>query len=229
MSYIEVTTNKTSEQYNVEYWNNFYKKVRIQDQSTFCEYVKKNIDCSNYIVIDIGCGSGRDTLSFAREGISVVGVDRSLEAIHGNNLLRHTLSESNIFEFIVSDIGDNEQVSSLMESVTHRAVSENKKILVYIRFVLHSINEETQQILLSTLSEYLKPGDIVAAEFRTIEDESRNKIYDNHYRRFIDSDLLIADLENSYHYKTLDFFKGTGLSIFNGEDPYLARFIVEKF
>ena len=223
-----MTTNKTSEQYNVEYWNNFYKKVRIQDQSTFCEYVKKNIDCSNYIVLDIGCGSGRDTLSFAREGISVVGVDRSLEAINGNNSLLRTLSKSNILEFIVSDIGDSEQISSFMKSISHRAFSENKKILVYIRFVLHSINEETQQILLSTLSEYLKPGDIVTAEFRTIEDQTRNKIYDNHYRRFIDSDLLIAELENSYHYKTLDFFKGTGLSIFNGEDPYLARFIVEK-
>lgn len=229
MNYIEKTRNNISEQYNIEYWNNFYKEVQIQEQSTFCSYVKNKIDCSKYIIIDIGCGSGRDTLSFAREGISVVGVDRSLEAIHRNKLLRNTLSENNILEFIVSDIGDSEQVSSVMQSVSHRSLFENKKILVYIRFVLHSINEETQQILLSTLSVYLKPGDIIAAEFRTIEDQTRNKIYDNHYRRFIDSELLRTDLENAYHFKTLDFFKGTGLSIFNGEDPYLARFIAEKF
>ncbi|WP_419185159.1 class I SAM-dependent methyltransferase [Lysinibacillus sphaericus] len=34
------------------------------------------------VILDIGCGSGRDTRSFAKNGIQVYGIDRLVEAIN---------------------------------------------------------------------------------------------------------------------------------------------------
>lgn len=216
----------SSEKDNLDYWNQFYRKVNIHEESTFCGFVKGQID-SDSIILDIGCGSGRDTFSFARDGFRVLGIDRSEEAIRINlsSINGLELSDSRI-DFCTVDISDVESLEGIIKSVSTSAGMN--KVVVYLRFVLHSINDETQRVLLTTLSEHLRSGDIVAAEFRTLEDRNRGKIYDNHYRRFVDADGLMDVLNQEYDFSEKIYLKGTGMSLYNDEDPYLARFIVEK-
>lgn len=225
---VKISEKVDSEELNIEYWNEFYSKVKIQGESTFCTYTKQKIN-KNTIVVDIGCGSGRDTFSFAREGYEVIGIDRSEEAIKLNKHLCEELIFSNLkINFDSIDIADEYRLSNYFENLCQTATKNKKVIVIYLRFLLHSINESTEKILFSTLSRYLRNGDYLAAEFRTIEDQQRDKVYNDHYRRFIVAEDLLYRLENEYNFREIDFYKGTGLSVFNNEDPYLARMIMEK-
>jgi tellurite methyltransferase len=208
-----------SEKKNIEYWNAFYKKVKIQEESTFCTLIKNTIK-NDAIILDVGCGSGRDAFSFAKDGYGVVGIDRSEEAIKLNEILREDMNFNHLnINFHAVDISDEQGLSELVGSISQSAKNEDKKLVVYVRFLLHSINEKTEEILLTTMSKHLRKGDFFAAEFRTIEDQNR---------RFVSAEDVLSDLENKYSFTKILFTKGTGLSIFNNEDPYLARIIMEK-
>ncbi|WP_345242349.1 class I SAM-dependent methyltransferase [Pontibacillus salipaludis] len=213
---------------NAEYWDEFYKNVLIQEESTFCKYIKTFFEDSPFI-LDLGCGSGRDSYAFAREGFKVVGVDRSREAIKFNQELNGKLNKSVVnIEFFRVDLNDEKALRELIITQKNKAEVEGKRIVIYLRFVLHSINKLTEQLLLSILSDELPKGSYLAAEFRTTEDEMRNKVYGDHFRRFISAEDLLGDLRDKYKFKQILFTKGTGLSIYKGEDPYLGRIIVEK-
>lgn len=214
---------------NIAYWDNFYANNSIQGESTFCNYIKGVID-NNSIVLDVGCGSGRDSFAFARSGYDVVGIDRSEEAIKTNRkTCENWVGDSKgSLRFNWIDIGDSTELSSCFEELCRNAKRSKKKIVVYLRFLLHAINEATEEVLLSVASNYLRNGDYLAAEFRTIEDKARVKTFNDHYRRFIVAEDLMERLERNGSFQRVEFFKGTGLSVFNNEDPYLARMIMIK-
>lgn len=209
------------------YWDAFYKKYRIEEESTFCAFVKSFVG-GDVHVFDIGCGSGRDSFSFARDGYPVTGIDRSGQAIEANRKLAMERGFPETVRFGRVDIGDRATVASLVTELSREAQAREKRLLVYLRFVLHSLDEETQARLLDTLDSTMGEGDILAAEFRVPEDESRSKVFPGHYRRYVDSDLLLEELEHKYRFRRLYYIKDTGLSVFNDEDPYLARIIAVK-
>ncbi|RYG90510.1 MAG: class I SAM-dependent methyltransferase, partial [Alphaproteobacteria bacterium] len=64
------------------YWNEYYSKTRSAplNPSHFAVFVHGEQTGSPFIV-DIGCGSGRDTLFFASHGHATVGIDGSSAAI----------------------------------------------------------------------------------------------------------------------------------------------------
>ncbi|MFF2092624.1 class I SAM-dependent methyltransferase [Paenibacillus sp. NPDC058174] len=225
---VKIEQQLLSEKGNINYWNEFYRKVRIQEESTFCKFIKQKFG-NETIIMDIGCGSGRDTFAFARDGYEVIGVDRSEQSIKVNSELGLDFkSPDTALEFRRVDISDAAELSVVIEDIKERANALNKRLVVYMRFLLHSINEPTQSILLSTLSSVCRSGDCIAAEFRTIEDQMLDKVYNDHYRRFVDSENLLEQLTHEYKFKEVYSIKGKGLSPFQNEDPYLSRIIVEK-
>ncbi|MBW7452510.1 class I SAM-dependent methyltransferase [Paenibacillus sepulcri] len=225
---MDYLTAEVNEKDSVEYWDNFYREIKIQHESNFCLLIK-SMSTDQSVILDIGCGSGRDAFSFAKDGYEVVGIDRSKQAISANKTMKNHPKFKNLnIEFNVVDLGNVRKLNDIIIAVIQRTKKQNKSVIVYVRFLLHSINERTEQILLDTLSANLQKGDQFAAEFRTIEDEGRNKVYDNHYRRFIDADHLLDKLVTKYDFSPILFEKGTGLSIFNNEDPFLGRIVVEK-
>jgi len=222
------STTLAREKLNVDYWNAFYKNVRIEGESTFCTFMKSRIG-KNALILDIGCGSGRDAFAFAKDGYAVFGLDQSIEAIKLNMDTQREmkLSDANI-RFQAVNISDSQMLFEVVSRLSEDARLEEKYLVIYLRFVLHSISEYTEKIFLSTISNILKKGDIFAAEFRTIEDQERTKVYDGHYRRFIVAEDLVDDMERNYDYTKEVFLKGLGFSVFNNEDPYLARIIMKK-
>lgn len=213
-----------SEKENIEYWNKFYKSVMIDGESSFCTFVKKQLP-STYFTIDIGCGSGRDTKAFARDGYKVIGVDRSTEVIQANNEIVSNIMSIN---FATIDVGNVQEFEFFLKENKKKAEKENQKVLIYSRFFFHSINDNTEEVMLNSLCASLQKGDKLALEFRTLEDKHIGKVYGNHYRRFIDSDALKKALIEKYSFTINYFYKGQGLSIYKDEDPYLARIICTK-
>ena len=67
----------TTVEENEAYWDQFYKQDFVHVPSQFCALVATDIK-PHSIVVDLGCGNGRDSHFFASANFSVVGVDLSL-------------------------------------------------------------------------------------------------------------------------------------------------------
>lgn len=211
---------------NSEHWEMFYSKKQNLNESSFCAEIRGRFQ-DDFIVIDIGCGSGRDSFSFAADGIDVFGIDRSYEAISTNiKLVEKRLTKGDL-SFVRMDLGDESGLKDLVQKVVKKAERENKKIVFYLRFLLHAIDEETEKVLLDTLANNAPCGTYFTAEFRTLEDADKSKTYDDHYRRFICTDEFLEAMKKR-GFSINEFYKGTGLSIYKDEDPFLARVIAEK-
>ncbi|MBW8349429.1 class I SAM-dependent methyltransferase [Bacillus sp. IITD106] len=212
---------------NEEYWDAFYKHFQVEEESTFCKYIKSKL-VKDTVIVDIGCGTGRDTFSFYKDGYSVFGIDRSSQAIAFNKQYLINCFENREIYFKKLDILSDYEFIQFLQETSNYAKSMECKLLVYSRFFLHSINVTAENILLNAITEILQTGDLFAAEFRTIEDFEREKVYNNHYRRYIDSEIFIEKLETQHSFEMLEFSKGTGFSPFKGEDPFLARVFAKK-
>ncbi len=68
---------------NIEYWNNIHKEYKRDDIAVdnWLWVFDKIIDDSNGPAIDLGCGSGNDTLYLLNKGKKVIPCDGSMNAI----------------------------------------------------------------------------------------------------------------------------------------------------
>ena len=65
------------------YWNQYYfapRDFKIQAPSQFAAFVASEYT-SHRLMVDVGCGNGRDTLFFAQLGYETLGIDGSSTAI----------------------------------------------------------------------------------------------------------------------------------------------------
>ncbi|MDD4835026.1 MAG: methyltransferase domain-containing protein [Lutispora sp.] len=217
----------TDDDVNEIYWEQYYLKSKQQKPSSFCCFVNDFIK-DKYFILDIGCGNAKDSFEFAQQGHEVMGLDRSEEAIIFANSLISKENYKNI-TFQKVDISEKMLMTEVFKKAKQNASLKQVKVMYYSRFFLHSIDEKSQKILLDEISEYVEKGDLFVAEFRTLEDEKREKTYSNHYRRFINERDLLDQLKEICNMnKVILFQKGTGFSIYKDEDPFLARIIVGK-
>jgi len=162
---------------SVEYWNNYYSiKNSPFENSLFSKFVLDKLEHSKSL-IDIGCGNGRDSLFFSKNKIKTLGIDFSKSAI--KNLKQY--SNKNL-EFNKIDI------ASINTQLIDRYFDYG-----YCRFLLHSLDEDTEMQLFLWLSKYIK--DSIFIETR-IDKDLENEKFQNHYRRSINSEKLYKLIEN---------------------------------
>ncbi|MEE1131340.1 MAG: class I SAM-dependent methyltransferase [Caryophanon sp.] len=209
------------------HWNEFYKKQKgLNENSTFSMFVFEKIKAnkSNYILVDIGCGTGKDSFYFASKGMKVIGIDGSEEVIKIN---KGKVNPLNYVDFKCVDLSDENEVNQLFEFVNEIAQLENKHVLIYNRFFLHAIPDEVEEVIFTGININLKKPYIIMSEFRTKEDEMLHKIYNDHFRRYVDTNELLNRVLR-FNWSVEFLMKERGLSIYKDEDPFLARLILSK-
>lgn len=221
-----MNVKKDTSRVNSEHWENFYANNRNLQESTFCKEVREMMQ-EDYIIVDIGCGSGRDSFSFAAAGFDVFAIDRSYEAITANKQLAIENPTAGSLDFKQIDLSDVLALNEYFAYVVDYTKASQKKIAFYLRFLLHAIDDETEKVLLDAIVQNAASGTCFVAEFRTTEDEEKSKVYDDHYRRFICTDEFLIKMRNR-GFEINKFYKGTGLSIYKEEDPFLARVFAMK-
>lgn len=206
------------------YWANFYQKVQHTEPSTFAQFILSQPNTPNF-VIDIGCGSGRDSFAFARNNRYVLGIDRSNEGILHATQFAHQENLSPFLEFKTVDIANTEQLKSALKHIKSKA--KNTPVMFYMRFFLQSITAPAQENLLKAIAEIATKNDILAVEFRTDKDETNEKVHGGHYRRYQNAQLFSDSLKNSYDFEIIFETEEAGLSPYKGEDPILYRAIAK--
>ena len=205
------------------YWTNFYAHTSYTSGSTFFELLDSRPDTPT-TVIDIGCGDGRDSCAFGTAGRQVLGLDQSPIGVEHAAARARTLGLQETTRFTVCDVAESETLTAIVAEVLAAA---DGPVLFYLRFFLHAIPEGLQDSLIEVISTCARPGDVLAAEFRTEEDESASKVHGQHYRRFQNGPAF-GDLLRERGFTVQHEEEGTGLSPYQGEDPVLYRVIARR-
>ena len=206
------------------YWADFYARHEIEGGSGFFETVVGRPDLPS-TVIDLGCGDGRDSLAFGAAGRTVIGMDRSRVGVRKAAQRTTELGLSDRVSLVICDFSYSDRLAVELRTV---AATTEGSILFYLRFVLQALPANVQEVLLGVMADVARPGDLLAAEFRSDKDEKRPKTYGAHFRRFQNGPAFGRDLADRFGFSVLEEHEGTGLSPYRREDPELYRVIAKK-
>lgn len=201
------------EQKNSTYWNNFYMENSKQKElllpSQFAAFVLGESH-DNEVVIEFGCGNGRDAAFFARHGKNVAAYDLSSSGITIN---RETYSGLRNLTFDICDA-----VKTVPEIRFNSDISKS----IYARFFIHALNTEEIQKFFKNCRKMMSENDSLFIEYRTKEDAKRKKSTADHYRNFLDPaliDKMLSDVGLSTSY----FVQGIGFAKWKEDDAAVAR------
>jgi len=181
---------------NKDYWAHYYsnKDNRLSYPSDFAIFVRNNYFSPNSIIIDVGCGNGRDSSYFRAEGFEV----KSLDAIYQPHLIN----------FKQCDLKDYDYCANI----------------IYCRWVIHSIDEGTEDLFFKKLANDMVPDSILCIECRSDKDVIQEE---SHYRRLINREALHKKL-NNFGFSIIYSDEKRGWSTVRNDDPLLIRMIGKK-
>lgn len=206
---------------NKDFWNKFYKKkLAVNRPSNFAVFILKFLKKYKSTIIDIGCGNGRDLLYFKKKKISFLGIDLSKNA---TSLIKRKLkSKKNKSKIFNDDFVKFDYKNKI-----------KNKFSIYSRFTWHTINEKNESIFLNKISK-LPNLEYILIETRSDKDDlfgvgkkiSNNEFITDHYRRFINKNVLVNKIKKNF--KIIYLKESKGFSKFKKEDPCLIRVIAVK-
>lgn len=204
------------------YWENFYSKQNAElKPSLFAIYVNNLFDGKLKNIIELGCGNGRDSIFFANNQHDVLAIDQCKSEI---SFLQNQYKQIDNLTFRCADF----------TSLSH----DNKYDMIYSRFTLHSVNKEEEQRVLRWAYENLNEAGMFCIEVRgkkneiyklgeAVENEIDAFIYNDHYRRFLDFDVLCNDLKE-LGFDLIFSAEDKDFAPFNGENETYIRVIAKK-
>jgi len=201
-----------------DYWNLHYNTFTEKSLSKFCQFCLEKYVKQDDVVVELGCGNGRDAIELSKLAYRYIGIDLSEQAIINSK----TNNKSNIT--LLNDDFTNIDFNNL--------IIKNKRLLIYSRFTLHSITLESQKRLFNNIKKIKTNNWLFMFEVRTIYDKlygegkniGKNEFLTDHYRRFINPNNLLKYLTkffSPYYYEL-----SNGFAPYKDEDPILMRAIV---
>jgi len=201
----------------IQYWNQYYgKDAAVKPPSDFAKVVVEHMEKDKQL-IDLGCGNGRDSMFFCKNGIKVTAVNSSQAAIE--------LFDKSMPILALCD-----------DFVETNALKCMEYDYCYARWSIHAISKVQQDKILPNIYNALKAGGLFFSESRTINDVKcgqgtplgENEYYaDQHYRRFLDPAAFIAQLKDiGFEIRHVD--ESDKFSVMGDDSPTLIRVIAKK-
>lgn len=206
-----------------EYWKAYYDQLLASNAglgpSPFAEYVVHSGILKDVTrLIELGCGSGRDSIYFSKNGPHVVAIDQCPN--------------------VTAYLDEYDNITSYADDFTNLTNVQKEELfdIVYSRFTMHSIDESGEDRTLQWAYNSLKEGGAFCIEARTTKDplcgqgeDKGNNVwfYNDHHRRFIDAKGFASKMEGLGF--QIDLFKErNGLAVYKDEDPIVLRVIGRK-
>ena len=206
------------------YWDTFYRTWEFSVPSQFASLVATELQVP-HVLLEIGCGNGRDAVFFARLGHTVLALDQSQEVV-GRNSTREQQAAIGKLLFQSACAGERGVAAGAVEQL--KQLESGAPICVYARFFFHAIDEAREAIILEELGQGLPSGSRCYFEFRSSRDADTPKVFgSSHYRRYIDLDEFIGRC-SAVGLRTRYSVVGQGMAKFREEDPWVIRVILEK-
>lgn len=206
----------------IDYWDAYYKKRKAPiNPSSFALFCSENFLPKKCVLIEFGCGNGRDSFYFSKFH-KVIAIDESKVVVDANNAKAKEEGIRNI-EFIDGEFGVD--IPCLPQEVN----------AIYSRFVMHAMAEQAEDRALKEAYRLLDVGGYLLLEFRTINDKLMNEgkklsvteRVTDHYRRFIDFEKFCNKVI-ALGFDLIYTIEKSGLASFGSDDPVVGRVVAIK-
>lgn len=206
---------------NRGHWWPFYfgqaQSTVSEQPSPFAEWVHER-EPATAAMVDIGSGTGRDSLWFARQGHDVLGLDYIPAAT--DRAGRTAVAEGIPARFQTFNLYDLRQVLAMGGELAHR----DEPPTLYARFLVHAIEDAGRHALWRIASMCLRDGGRFYLEFRTDENATAEKVYGEHFRKYLPGDVVAAEIE-SWGGQIEHRDEGFGMAVYKNEDPHVCRLV----
>ncbi len=207
------------------YWANRHARSGTTGPSPFFAAIDARAD-TPAVVIDVGCGDGRDALAFGQAGRAVLGLDRCAVGLRRAQERADLAEVADRVRFRACEFAAADQARSAFAEAL--AGAGDAPVLFYARFLFHALDAEVQEVLLTEIAAAARPGDLFATEFRVSADAALPKVHNPRIgRRFQDGPALGRRLAAD-GFELLDEVEGRGLSPYGDEDPVLYRLVARR-
>ncbi|MEH6588617.1 MAG: class I SAM-dependent methyltransferase [Halioglobus sp.] len=208
------------------YWDAFYQTWGLEVPTQFCVQTVTDLERGASIV-EFGSGNGRDSQYFASQGFITTAMDLSASAIAA---CKEKMASRDIHHafFRQGDVSLDEDIAATLEQGRRQLGETVVALVVYSRFLLHSLDEEQEQQFIAALARHMRTGDQLYLEFRSLGDANTPKVFGNHYRRYVDTDKLLAHMTGDNDFDVSYTITGQGMARFKAEDPVVSRIIATR-
>ena len=199
------------------YWNFFYKNKNINNKLNFPSQFSiftLSKDVEKNILIELGCGNGRDAFYMAKYYNKIIAIDSSKIAIKDN--IKKFKNIKNLV-FLRAD---------LTRKITIEIPNKEKKTF-YARFFFHTLKNKEILAMVNKLSSLLNKNEKVFLEYRTHLDKKTKKIFKKHFRNYIDPKKMVKIFKKE-NFINIYSKSSYGYALFGNEDPHIARQIFIK-
>jgi SAM-dependent methyltransferase len=207
------------------YWDDFYEVHADQvptTPSSFAEFAAADAERalgepSSCAVIDVGSGTGRDSLHFARRGYRVLGLDYSRSGVKYSAARARAQSVRARFDTL--NLYDMRDVLVSGAQLARRDFN-----IVYARFLVHALEDEGRENLwLVSRSALRGSAGRLYLEFRS---EATEHEYGEHFRHFVPADVVVGELEG-HGFEIEGVENRHGLAVYKKEDPRICRIVAK--
>jgi SAM-dependent methyltransferase len=203
-------------------WAQFYARRGddVPDEPTpFAPWVAEQSTASR--IVDVGCGNGRDSVFFAAQGRSVVGLD----AVPGALIRARRLAKAQGLAATFTRLNLN----SLRETLAHGGLEARGRpgdVDVYARFLLHCLAPVSRENFWRYTAMVLSGGGRCFVEFRTRQDRGLPKHFAQRRHTFL-ATRAAAEGAERFGGQVVYEESGTGRARFGEEDPHVCRMVVQ--
>ncbi|HET8605106.1 MAG TPA: LicD family protein [Marmoricola sp.] len=188
------------------------------EPSAFARWVGETFP-SDRPLVDLGAGTGRDTLHFAEAGRPVTAVDYSVRGLNRNLRRRRAFQEMSV-EVETLNLYDLRAVLALGARLSRQEEPAD----LYGRFLLHALHPSGRAHVFRLASMSLRRGGHLFLEFRTGRDRGRPHAFDNQPRWFLRPARVRAAIAR-HGGTVVHQEQGTGLAILGDEDAHVCRMV----
>jgi len=213
-----------------EHWERFYRGgygvTAPQEPSLFARWVAERCEATEPrpLVVDVGCGNGRDTRHFAGLGHDVLGLDYADAGLAAaRDLLGEQHDRRGRATLRALDLNDARAVLVHAAALARSA----EPVALYARFVAHAVDDHARDNLWRMAATALRRGGRAYLEFRTHRDALTEHVFEEqHYRRYLVPDEIETELKQ-HGGAVVHREEGRGLAPFRSEDPDVCRMVVQ--
>lgn len=205
-----------------DYWDSFYAGKASGDvpgePSPFALSLRGEL-AEGQPIVELGFGTGRDSLWFAQQGHLVRGLDFAESAVARaqGQADAHGLTAGFSVLDLYDEAGCVETAKQIASTMTNPAI--------YGRFLVHSLEVDGRRNLLDLAATALGNGGELYLEFRTGKDAGSQHLFgDDHFRVYLDPEVVANEIEERGG-RVLRREEGHGLAVYKSEDPHVARLV----